>query len=80
MNKQIRITHPMATHISVQDSDKHYCTPQKSSELAFFMNKKWVVEIIPEFAEFADVEAGDTRVYAYVPNELVNEFIDRWGE
>ena len=79
IKKPSPITHPLANRISIQDGEYHYCTPGKSSELAFFMNNKWVTEVIPEFAEYADTDALDTRVYGWVPNEKINEFMERWG-
>ena len=71
----IKINHPMANEISVQQSTWHMCTPTVSSEIAFFMNGRWVVEIIPHFRDFAEYSTGDTRVYGWVPNEMIDEFL-----
>lgn len=75
-NKPTPINHPMADSMSIQDSEYHYCTTGKSSEIAFFMGKEWVTEIIPEFANYADTDAGDTRVYGWVPNEMIEAFLN----
>ena len=77
LNDPIRIDHPLANKISVQDSEYHHCVPGKSSEVAFFVNKKFQTEILKEFAEYADGVEGDTLVYSWVPNELVNEFVEK---
>ena len=80
INQHTPINYPMATHISVQDHSRHYCTPGVSSEIAFFKKGKWVVDIIPEFADYSDGDnCGDTLVYAHVPNELINKFLKKWG-
>ena len=73
----INITHPMANKISIQDSPWHYCG-EETSEIAFFMNNEWVTNIIPEFDDYADAQAMDTRVYGWVPNELIDEFLDKY--
>ena len=80
INAPTKISHPMANRISIQNGPHHYCTPGKSSEIAFFMGKQWVTEVIPEFAEYADTDAGDTRVYGWVPNELIENFLQNFGE
>jgi hypothetical protein len=74
----IKINHPMANKISVQNGEHHYAGVN-TSELAFFMNNKWVTEIIPEFADYAEAWAGDTRVYGWVPNELVERFLENYA-
>jgi hypothetical protein len=79
VNQAVKINHPLADSISIQDGEFHYCTPGVSSEIAFFKNRKWVTEVIPEFAEYSDGEVGDTSVYGWVPNEKINEFMERWG-
>lgn len=79
VNTPTSINHPLANRISIQEGEFHYCTPGVSSEIAFFMNSKWVTEVIPEFANYVDGEAADTLVYGWVPNELINEFMERWG-
>lgn len=79
----IKINHPMADRVSIIDNDKHLSllraqAGEGSSELAFFKNGDWVLDTIPEFADYIDSYAGDTRIYPYVPNELVDEFLDAY--
>ena len=78
-NSHISITHGMADAISIQDSPYHMCRPGVSSEIAFFLNREWVVEPLPEFAEYHDGSAYGTAVYSYVPNELIDEFLAKYS-
>lgn len=78
-NNHIKIDHPLANKISVQNSEYHHCTPGKSSEIAFFLNNKFQTEIIEEFANYADGLEGDTLVYSFVPDDLIDEFIELFG-
>jgi hypothetical protein len=80
INQRTPINYPMATHISIQDHSTHYCTPGVSSEIAFFKKGKWVVDVVPEFADYFDgATGGDTLVYGHVPNELIDKFLMKWG-
>lgn len=72
------ISHPMADEVSIVLGDQGYCRFPYSVELAFFMKGKWVCDILPEFAEYADGEAGGTRVYAYVPLSLLSSLLDTY--
>ncbi len=74
-NTTYKLNHPMADKISIIDHQHAYATQGVSSEIAFFMGKDWVLDIIEPFADYADDEAGDTRVYAYVPNEMLDAFL-----
>lgn len=78
-NNHIKIDHPLANKISVQNSEYHHCTPGKSSEIAFFLNNKFQTEIIEEFSDYADGLEGDTLVYSFVPDDLIDEFIELFG-
>ena len=69
------INHPMADEISVIDHDYAMATIGVSSELAFFRGGHWVTKVIPEFAQYAKSYSGDTRVYGWVPNEMVEDFL-----
>jgi hypothetical protein len=71
----IKINHPLATSISVQDTEHHYCTPGKSSEIAFFKAGKFVTEFIEPFEKYSMGNQGETMVYSFVPNELIEEFL-----
>jgi hypothetical protein len=74
----IKINHPLAEKVSVQDSEFHYCTPGKSSEIAFFKNGEFVTEIISPFEKYSDGVASDTLVYAWVPNEIIEKFLEEY--
>lgn len=75
----IKINHPLANKMSVQDSSLHYCNPGKSSEIAFFIHNKFQTKIIEEFANYSDGGSeSDTLVYSYVPNELVELFLNKY--
>ena len=74
----IKINHPFANKMSVQDSSAHYCNPGKSSEIAFFYGSKFQTNVLEEFAEYTDSTDGDTRIYSYVPNELIELFLNKY--
>ena len=71
----IKLNHPLADEISIIDHDRAYARQGSTSEIAFFMGKDWVTEIIEPFGAYADSEVGDTLVYAYVPNEMLDAFL-----
>lgn len=74
-NTTYKLNHPMADKISIIDHEHAYATQGVSSEIAFFMGKHWVTEIIEPFADYADSPAGDTLVYGHVPNEMLDAFL-----
>lgn len=74
----VKIIHPLADRISVQDSYAHHCTPGVSSEIAFFLNNKFQTKVIKEFADYADRVEGDTLVYSFVPNDLIEKFLETY--
>jgi hypothetical protein len=78
-NKKIKINHMMADQISISTGQGAY-DGDSSSEIAFFKNKDWVVVPIPEFATYHDGSdsIADTAVYPYVPNELIEKFLDKY--
>ena len=92
VNPRIKINHPLADEISIQNSSFHYAN-DTCSELAFFKNGEWVLDTIPEFKEY-EVEARRrylpkdakrrkliyTFVYSLVPNELINDFLDKYRD
>ena len=75
-NTTVKLNHPMADKISIIDHEHAYATQGISSEIAFFKGKNWVLDIIEPFSEYADGMAGDTRVYGWVPNELIDSFLE----
>jgi hypothetical protein len=78
-NKKIKINHMMADQISISTGSNAY-SGDNSSEIAFFKNRNWVVVPIPEFATYHDGSdsIADTAVYPYVPNELIDAFLDNY--
>ena len=74
----VKLNHPMADKISIIDHEHAYARQGSSSEIAFFLGKDWVLDIVEPFGAYADSEAGDTRVYCYVPNEILDEFLDEY--
>ena len=45
-------------------------------EIAFHFDHQFVTEIIKGFEQYAEPVAGDTRVYRYVPKNIVIDFIN----
>jgi hypothetical protein len=78
-NKKIKINHMMADTLSISTGSKAY-SGDNSSEIAFFKNKDWQVIPIPEFATYHDGSdsVAETAVYPYVPNELIEKFLDKY--
>ena len=52
-------------------SPEHY-------ECAFFKYDKWQIRAVPEFIEYAEPVALDTRVYRYVPKALLDDWIETY--
>ena len=77
-NRKVKINHPMADKISISTGECVY-SGNNSSEIAFFKDNKWVVVAIPEFCTYHDGSDLDTAVYPYVPNELINDFLEKFG-
>ena len=77
LRKSIKINHPLADRISVQDTEFHCCTPGKSSEVAFFKGNEFVVTPIEPFAAYHDgsTEADKSAIYGWVPNDLIDAFL-----
>ena len=71
-----KIVHPKADEISIIDHSMSYAREGVSSEIAFFLNGEWVTEPIEPFADYHDGGYGDTAVYPYVPNDLIEAFLD----
>ena len=76
LNPKIKLNHPLADQISVQDTKYHHCTPGESYEIAFFKDGEWVLEPLPPFEQYAEEYGGDTLVYGYVPKNLITAFLD----
>ena len=78
VNSKASLQHPMADEVSIAIGDGAMSTFPYTVELAFFKNDEWVCEILSEFAEYADGEAGGTRVYAHVPLNTFATFLDSY--
>ena len=77
---KIKINYPLADEISIQNSTFHYAN-DSCSEIAFFKKGKWVLDIIPEFAGYQVEKLDtDTLVYSLVPNDLIEDFLDKYRE
>lgn len=71
-----KIRHPLADQISIVENEWVSCIPGESSEIAFFWRGQWVNDSIEPFTEYHDKTDGDTSVYTFVPNELIEAFLD----
>jgi len=72
-----KIKHPMADTISVVNHSFAYAG-ENTSEVAFFLKGEWVVSPIEPFADYHDGSDwdADTAVYPYVPNDLIESFLE----
>ena len=78
-NEHIAITHSDANEISISKGRCAY-SDGSSSEIAFFLKNKWVVNPIEYFAAYHDGSPSDasTAVYGWVPNEMIESFLDKY--
>jgi len=76
-NRKVKIKHPLADTLSISTGGGAY-SGDSTSEIAFFLNNKWVVTPIEPFADYHDGSSSDadSAVYPYVPNELIEAFLD----
>ncbi len=74
------ISHPLADIISVV-TGMHSYSGENTSEVAFFSKGSWVVTPIEPFADYHDGSPmdADTAVYPWVPNELIEAFLQENG-
>lgn len=72
-----KIKHPMADTISVVNGLGTHAGAN-TSEIAFFHKGEWVVSPIEPFADYHDGSDwdADTAVYPYVPNNLIESFLE----
>jgi hypothetical protein len=79
-NRRVKIRHPYADTLSISKGHGAYSTCT-SSEIAFFLDGKWVVTPIEPFADYHDGSPSDasTAVYGWVPNDLIDAFISENG-
>jgi hypothetical protein len=79
-NRKVKIKHPNADTLSISTGEGIYNGPN-TSEIAFFLNNEWVVLPIEPFADYHDGSPSDssTAVYGWVPNELIDAFIEQFA-
>ena len=79
-NRKVKIKHPNADTLSISTGEGIYSGPS-TSEIAFFLNNEWVVTPIEPFSDYHDGSPSDssTAVYPYVPNELIDAFIEQFA-
>lgn len=80
VNARAYVDHFMCDEVSLAIGSGHYATFPYTVELAFFKEGRWVNEILPEFAAYA--EGGpdaDCRVYPYVPLIFLAQFLENYG-
>ena len=77
-NRKVKIRHPKADTLSISTGGGAYAG-MHTSEIAFFLKGEWVVDPIEPFADYHDGSDSDTAVYGWVPNDLIDAFIDENG-
>lgn len=78
INRKFAIDHPRADTLSVSVGMGTY-SDEDCSEIAFFKNDEWVTDLIPPFVSYADDMAGKSRVYCYVPDQMIKVFLEEHG-
>jgi len=76
------IVHPLAHGVSVITKKEVpiAMATADTCEIAFFdQDGEWVTDIVSEFVEYADSVEGGTLVYGYVPNEDVENFLEKYS-
>ena len=69
--RRTRLDHVQADEISFfiePMGTNHY-------EAAFFFEGEWVTDVLGEFEPYAEPEAGETRVYRYIPKDVLDSFL-----
>jgi len=77
-NRRVSINHPLADTLSISTGMGTY-GGDYTSEIAFFRNREWVVTPIEPFSLYHDGSTSDTAVYGWVPNTIIDEFIERYA-
>jgi gentisate 1,2-dioxygenase len=78
--RKVKINHPSADIISIVEGEGAY-SGLNASEVAFFLKGEWVVTPIEPFAAYHDGSPSDsdTAVYPWVPNDLIEAFLEENG-
>jgi len=76
-NRKVKIKHPKADTLSISTGQGAY-GGENASEIAFFSKGNWVIDPIEPFADYHDGSPSDssTAVYGWVPNDLIEAFLD----
>ena len=69
-----RINHPLADEISYFEEP----SAQDCFEVAFFKDHEWVNVTVPELSLWVEPFEGVSRVYRYIPKEVVYTFLVRF--
>jgi len=77
-NRRIAITHSDADTMSIAKGVGTY-GDESSSEIAFFLKGEWVVAPISYFAAYHE-PCLSTAIYPWVPNEIVESFLDDYAD
>lgn len=66
-----RLDHVQADEVSffIEPMDTNFY------EAAFFFEGEWVTDLMGEFEPYAEPEAGETRVYRYIPKAVLDNFL-----
>ena len=75
--RKVKIKHPSADIISIVTGEGAYAG-DNTSEIAFFSKGNWVITPIEPFADYHDgsTNDADTAVYPWVPNDLIEAFLE----
>jgi hypothetical protein len=78
--RKVKIKHPSADIISIITGEGAYAG-ENTSEIAFFSKGNWVITPIEPFADYHDGSPNDadTAVYPWVPNSLIEAFLEENG-
>jgi len=75
VNAKASLAHPFTDEVSLAIGQGSYSNFPYSVELAFFKNDEWVKETIPELSLWAESDFGVTRVYRFIPAEVIYTFL-----
>lgn len=76
-HRSVKIKHPQADRLSIATGKGAYAG-ENTSEIAFFLKNEWVITPIEPFAAYHDGSPSDsdTAVYPWVPNDLIQAFLE----
>lgn len=74
---RIKINHPLVDTISIITDYGSY-SGANTSEIAFFWRGQWATNPIEPFTKYMDSPDCDNPVYTWVPNEVIDAFLDEY--